>query len=264
MNENELLLTHLLGCRRVDLYASDLELSEEQKKQWGHMQSLRASHQPVQYILGSCDFMGLDFIVDHRALIPRPETELLTESVVQHLRQDSRPGLSILDIGTGSGNICVSLAHYLSRPSLIALDISLEALSLAHENAKKHHVHNRIKFIALDALNDLDGFYQAGQRFDVIVSNPPYISRDEISRLPLDVQKEPRLALDGGKDGLDFYRAIARAAGSLLNPQGMVFLEMGDGQADQIKEIFSSCSDLMVHQCLTDYTMTERILVLKR
>jgi release factor glutamine methyltransferase len=264
MTENELLLTNLLNCRRVDLYTGDYKFSDDQKEQLSYMQQLRAHHEPLQYILGSCEFMGLDFVVDHRALIPRPETEFLTETVIRHISHSRRKALRILDIGTGSGNIIVSLAHYLGCHSFTAVDISIEALSLAQENAQKHGVQERIDFIVLDALKDLHDLCVANSRFDIVVSNPPYIPRDEISRLSLEVQKEPHLALDGGKEGLDFYCAITRAAEQLLNPQGMIFLEIGDGQAEKIKEIVSSCSDLMVQSCIRDYTDTERILVLKR
>jgi release factor glutamine methyltransferase len=188
----------------------------------------RKNNVPLQYLLGRWEFMGLEFITDDRALIPRPDTEILTEAVLKKGSEAGVPLIKILDVCTGGGCIAVSLAA-LTNADITAADICPHALALARENAALHHVSDRIRFIQCDLFTGLQG-----EIFDVIVSNPPYIPTGEIAALQPEVRDyEPRLALDGGADGLDIYRRLIPAAIHHLCPGGALFLEIGprDGVA---------------------------------
>ena len=180
--------------------------------------------------------MGLNFTVDPRVLIPRPETEILAQAAIDFVKYSKRKPVDILDIGTGSGNIAVALAKHLTNSNVVAVDISREALEVALDNACRHIVEKKIRFIQSDIFSNLHEAAE-NQKFDIIVSNPPYIRTEDLKRLPLDVQKEPKIALDGGYDGLDFYRRIIRESPRYLKIGGMLFLEFGNGQADKIKEM---------------------------
>ncbi len=272
MTEREILLTSILKCQRADLYAGKLALTEEQEERLAYCLSLRAKGEPLQYILGEAEFFGLKFKVDSRALIPRPETELLAEAVIERTfcrhceprRERSLPAgrqaisrqVEILDIGTGSGCIAVSLAKSLPDARVTALDISPEALELARENALINGVGERINFIQSDLFPPGEG------GFDIIVSNPPYICSEEIDKLSAEVRNEPRLSLDGGNDGLDFYREIIPRAGGLLNNGGFLFLEIGLSQGKAIEEIIDKQNALKLEEVIKDYSDIERIMVL--
>lgn len=215
-------------------------------------------HTPIQYIIGRTEFCGLPFSVDERVLIPRPETEMLVEAVADLADSwaHAAGALNILDLCTGSGNIAIALMARLSAPltqagsggpgragtltkrvtncTMSASDISEEALEAARCNAGRNGLSGKIRFIRSDLFSDLDG------RFDIIVSNPPYIARNEFATLQKEVLMEPRIALDGGEDGLDFYRRIIPAARSRLNNGGYIFMEVGYAQAGAVAGILSA------------------------
>ena len=265
MTEREILLTSILKCQRADLYAGKLALTKEQEEILAYYLSSRAKGEPLQYILGEAEFFGLKFKVDSRALIPRPETELLVEAVIERIfcrHCEPRRGeaisrqVEILDIGTGSGCISVSLAKSLPDARVTALDISPAALELARENAVINGVLERIDFIQSDLLPP------AANAFDIIVSNPPYVCSQEIDKLSAEVRNEPRLSLDGGNDGLDFYREIIPRAGGLLNNGGFLFLEIGLSQRKAIEEIIDKQNALKLEEVIKDYSDIERIMVL--
>jgi len=262
MREDELMLTELLQCRRIDLYADKKLLTAAQQEEFERMKARRENHEPLQYIVGVCEFMGLDFYVDTRVLVPRPETELLAEAVLKYAYAEDKP-LDILDVGTGSGNIIVSLAKKIEDSRFTAIDISGDALEVAASNAEHHGVLDRIQFVQMDFLNESQDLLKTGEKFDIIVSNPPYIATSMIGVLPLDVQQEPACALDGGQDGLIFYRAIAQKAKKFLKPRARIFLEFGDGQQKAIEEIFENEKCFAQKDCLKDYTQTPRILILE-
>jgi len=189
---------------------------------------------PEQYIAGSVNFFGHDFFVTPDVLIPRPETELLVEEVIglSGAISSERP-LHILDLGTGSGNIAISLTKFISDCKIIASDVSKSALSIAEKNAVLNRVQDRIEFKAGDLFNGLNGY-----KFDIIISNPPYVAGPQFRGLQREVGFEPSSALDGGIDGMDFYRRIIKEAGVFLSAEGRLFLEIGFGQADRIRSLF--------------------------
>lgn len=262
MTEEELILTSLLDCRRVDLYTQKKTLTAEQEDQLAQIKLRRQLGEPLQYILGSCEFFGLRFLVDQRVLIPRPETELLVEAVLLEAKNFKKP-FRILDIGTGTGNIAVSLAKHLDDCSVVACDVSKEALDVAKKNAQINGVAGKIDFVRSDLFASLREDFHRKRLFDIIVSNPPYIALSEIQRLPREVICEPRIALNGGKEGLDFYGNIAEEAPDFLKEKGMLFLEIGDGQRQAVCDIFTRTQKFTVKNCINDYTQTPRVLIME-
>ena len=193
----------------------------------------RADGEPVAYITGVREFMSLDFVVRPGVLIPRPETEHSVERVIDICGDREA---NILDMCTGSGAIAVSLAHYMPECRIIGADISDIAIETATENARRHNVSDRVSIVRADALSE----YEFDIKFDVVVSNPPYIPDSVVPGLDRDVADfEPHLALCGGEDGLDFYRAIARNAYSLLAEGGSIVFEVGHDQAEAVRDILS-------------------------
>jgi len=228
--EAEWLLSAALGLDRVGLYVNfERPLNDSELAAYRTMVSRRARREPLQHILGSQEFMGLEFEVTPAALIPRHDTETLVEEAIKRCPG----GAKILDIGVGSGCIAVALAKNLPQASLFAVEHSPAALELATRNAARHGVSLNLSAGSLfEPFNDV--------RFDMIVSNPPYIPSGDIASLQPEVQDyEPREALDGGRDGLDFYRAIVPAATGHLNPDGWLLFEVGIGQAERVIEIIS-------------------------
>ncbi|MFA5059862.1 MAG: peptide chain release factor N(5)-glutamine methyltransferase [Candidatus Omnitrophota bacterium] len=259
MTEQELILIDLLKCRRVDLYARDVDLTQNQEEQLSKIQDRRKSGEPLQYILGRTTFLNTELLVDARVLIPRPETELLVEALIKKSRSFKRD-LRILDIGTGSGNIAIALAKNIPNAFLTAVDISLDALDLAKVNAQLNGVSDKINFTQSDLFSGLEQ-EAISEKFDIIVSNPPYIKKEDIGRLPADVRREPVIALDGGEDGLEFYRRIIAHAQGFLNPGGFLALEMGDGQKFFLEKIFAQHKNFQVTEFIKDYVNTDRIII---
>lgn len=183
----------------------------------------REAREPLQYILGETGFMGLTFDVRPGVLIPRPDTEILCEEALRELK----PGMRVLDIGTGSGALAVSIAAHCPGAQVTAVDISAQALEIARGNALKNGA--QVRFLESDCFSAIEG-----ERFDLIVSNPPYISEEEMTQLMPEVLKEPELALRGGQDGLDFYRRIAREAPAHLRSGGRLLFEIGWMQKDAV------------------------------
>jgi release factor glutamine methyltransferase len=269
MNETELLFTEMLNCDRASLYLEG-KRKLDQPVLFLISQALRRriNGEPIQYILGKTEFMGLEFKVNPDVLIPRPETEILVETVIKQVSAIScklkavscEPRkFNILEIGTGSGCIAISLAKFMPQAKFFATDISRKALDIARQNARLNNVTDRIKFIHSDLF--------AGQRvnrltsYDIIVSNPPYIHRQEIKRLAAEIQYEPVSALDGGRDGLDFYRRIIHQAPGFLKKEGLLILEMGFDQRKSIEKIFDLSGKFKVKEVIKDYNNIERVIV---
>lgn len=228
----ELLLMKVLNFTKTQLFTKDtVFLTKKEQEKYEFLIEKRKKGVPVQYLLGECEFMGLPFYVNESVLIPRPDTEILVETVLEYYQKEAFQ--KILDIGTGTGCIAVSIAHY-TNMKVYAVDISENALKTAQKNAKINHV--IIEFIKSNLfLSFPETFYHT---FDVIVSNPPYICTEEIETLMTEVKDfEPRLALDGGKDGLFFYREIVENSQKFLKENGYLFFEIGCEQAEQVKEI---------------------------
>lgn len=185
---------------------------------------------PLQHITQSQEFMKMNFFVNEDVLIPRPDTEILVEEVIEITKRLTRP--KILDLCTGSGAIAVSIAKHTKNTLLYASDISKNALEIAKKNAKANNVQDRIEFIESDLFENIPKM-----KFDIIVTNPPYIKRDDISKLDIEVQSEPEVALDGGIDGLDFYRKISSKAYDYLKYNGYLCMEIGYDQKDFVLDI---------------------------
>ncbi len=261
MNEDELLLTAVRKCRRVDLYAAPRPLTHEEQQTYDAMRARYQNGEPLQYVLGECDFLGNTLAVNPSVLIPRPETEILVDTIVQKLRANkfSKP-CRILDLGTGSGNIAIALAKAIEPCLVTALDISEDAIAVAGRNAEANDVAQRIEFLREDMRASLVANRAWIKNFDCIVSNPPYIKTSALARLPADVRQEPRLALDGGSDGLRFYATIIRRAYQYLKPEGYLFFEIGDDQAAAVKA-FLTQNPFYRNICFyPDHTQTDRVV----
>lgn len=265
MNENELILCDLLNCKFIDLHLNNLSpdsLSKEKRPLFLTIKEKRAKGEPLQYILGKCEFLCLEFKVRPGVFIPRPETEILVEKTIEIVRcqmPDAR--CQILDIGTGSGNIAVSLAKNIQNSKITTVDISQEAIDLAKENAKLHGVMDKIEFIKADIFS-ATAYELRPMSYDLIISNPPYIKSADIERLQIEVQQEPRVALDGGTDGLDFYRNIIKLSSVFLKPGGILLFEIGFGQAQDISKIVKAFGGFEVVKIIKDYNRIERVVIL--
>ena len=237
----ELLLAHALHCQRIALYTeSDRQLQESEVRAFDELFGRRVQHEPLQYIVGSTSFMGLQFRVDPRVLIPRPETETLVEQVMidlNGLEESASP--RVLDIGTGCGNIAVTLAKFVRKAAVTALEHSAEALEVARLNARVHGLESQVRFVFADLFAPLEDLLT--ERFTHIVSNPPYGSIDEWETLEPEVRDfEPRQAVSDGADGYRFHKRIAELAPALLSENGKVYLEVGWGQADEVRRILTA------------------------
>lgn len=233
--EAGVLLCHVLDKDKVYLFAHGEDLLEPglESRYFSAVRE-RVNSVPLQYITGHQEFMSLDFIVNPAVLIPRQDTEILVETVLEHVKRQKAVPLDILDIGTGSGCIAVSLAHYLPSARVTAVDISEAALTVARSNAERNGVAKRVAFIRSDLF---DGIAH-DRKFGVIVSNPPYIPAGDIQGLMRQVKDhEPRTALDGGQDGLAFYRRIADEAAMWLKPGGLLAFEVGYDQAPEVSRL---------------------------
>lgn len=224
----ELLLAHSQGCKRIELYTRFDEVAEEAVRvRFRELVSRRLQGCPVAYLLGTKEFFSLAFEVSPAVLIPRPDTETLVLASLER----ARSGAEILEIGTGSGAVAVTLARQVPSARIVATDISAEALDLAHRNAVRHGVASRITFLQGDLFQPL----APGQCFDLIVSNPPYIPSGEIEALPATVRDfEPRVALDGGVDGLCLVRRIIADSQAHLKPDGWLLLELAPEQHPEV------------------------------
>jgi release factor glutamine methyltransferase len=261
-NESVWILESALGLDRLALHLKRNEAVEE--PDLGHAMTLlerRTTREPLQYVLGTQEFCGLDFRVTPDVLIPRPETELLVEVVRQKCAGIS--GGLIADVGTGSGCVAIALARALPTAILYATDRSPQALSLAQENAKRHGVGDRVIFLLGDLLSPLQKLGLYG-RFVAIVSNPPYIAEDELMALQSEVRFEPRVALDGGNDGLLFHRRLVYEASDFLQPDGILAIEVGEGQAIQVSGLAQDGENYYNVQNFQDMAGIERVLLLTK
>jgi release factor glutamine methyltransferase len=292
----ELLLAHLLRLPRMKLYLNfERGLTPAETDALRESVKRRGQREPLQHIVGSTSFCGFEIAVNRNALVPRPETEMLAEAgwtflaehrsptrrveIEQPLRAGSETDApTALDFGTGTGCIAIALASKCPHAKITALDVSPEALALAKQNTAANNVAERIEFLQGDGFGALTGRWgehprepkeenQAGSPgvsphpFDLIISNPPYIPSAEIAALQPEVRDfDPRAALDGGADGLDFYRQLAAEAKPFLKPDGKIMLEFGDGQADGVKAIFEA-EKWIVEAVQEDYSHRARILV---
>jgi release factor glutamine methyltransferase len=275
----ELLLAHLLKLPRMKLYLNfERVLMPAETDALREFVKRRGRREPLQHIVGSTSFCGFEIAVNRHALVPRPETELLAELGWQFLSTLNTQPSTALDFGTGTGCIAIALAAKSPNAKITALDLSADTLTLAKENAAVNKVAERIEFLQGDGFAALEEVAQASclcdsnakhtgkmpvPLFDLIISNPPYIPSAEIATLQPEVRDfDPRAALDGGADGLDFYRKLAAEAKPFLKPDGKIMLEFGDGQAEAVKNIFEA-QKWIVEAVKADYSQRARILVAK-
>ena len=246
--------------KRVDLYLyHDKILSQNDISQYKKVIERRANKEPLQYITGSTEFMSLPFIVNPTVFIPRPETELLVEIIVEEAKKkwNAEEKISILDIGTGSGNIAVSLACYIKNAEITTIDISDDTLKTAEENARLNKVEDRITFKSRSIFDAEENEFKD---VSIIVSNPPYIPLEDFSDLPADVKDyEPERSLHDNADGLTFFRIILEKSRDYLADGGMLFMEMGMGKSKDVRSIAESkgFSNITI---IKDYRKIDRII----
>ncbi len=252
----ELLLAHLLKCNRLDLYLKfDQPLNENEIAQYRVYLKRRGMSEPLQYIIGSVEFYGLKIEVTPSVLIPRPETELLVEAVINSV--DKADELNILDIGCGSGNISIAIAANLPNVIVTGIDISEDAIKIAIENASLHNLSERINFSRQDILKDISS---NSTKFDIIVSNPPYVSGKDFGMVQPEIKNhEPEFAVTDYSDGFLFFRKIAEISDKILKHRGKLFFEIAVNQSDFVKKILlkNGFEDIDI---VKDYQNIERII----
>ena len=250
-----LLLQYVLKKPRQYLIVYDNQkLTDKEEQEYLKYIELVAQGEPIEHITHQKEFMKLSFYVDENVLIPRQDTEVLVEEVIK-IAKNIR-AKKILDLCTGSGAIAVSLAKYLENTQITALDISGKALDVAIANAKNNHVQEKITFVESNLFQDL-----RQEKYDIIVSNPPYIRRKEIATLDKEVRKEPKIALDGGEDGLDFYREIINKGYEYLKYGGYICLEIGYDQKEEVMQIIKDKKQYTETYWKKDLYDNDRVIV---
>ena len=267
----DILLEHILNFSKTELIMNlDKEVSEQKCAEFelGIEELLKGK--PIQYITNTQEFMKLNFFVDENVLIPQPDTEILVEAALKLTKRiyektiyNKERKIQILDLCTGSGVIAISLEKYLNLDKqldnanieIYASDISESALKIAEKNAKAINQNISIKFILSDMFKNIN------KKFDIIVSNPPYIETDTIKTLSKEVQSEPIIALDGGKDGLDFYRTIVSESYNYLAHNGTILVEIGYNQKEKVTNIFKKSGKYKTIECIKDLSSNDRVIV---
>lgn len=257
--ELEVILCHLLDCDRLNLYMhGESLLNDSIIEELDRIVSKRATRYPLQYILEESWFFGRKFFVSPSVMVPTPETEILCETAIKFLGQKNIVRPRILDLGTGSGIIGITLAAELDYCAIVAVDLSPHALNIADRNARRHGVGNRIEFRRSDFLSAIN----ESKRFDLILSNPPYISDNEYRTLPSEVLADPKLSLTSGTEGLDAVKTILRDAPNHLAPGGRIMFEIGYNQSQRVMELSAKdkrFDSIIVMQDLNDI---DRVVIL--
>lgn len=255
----EVLLSYILGVSRTFLYSHpEYVLTREEQKRYETLLMRRLLGEPVAYLVGEKEFRGRPFKVNRQVLIPRPETELLVDEALTLALHFSSGRKRIIDVGTGSGAIGVTIAAELERAWVLATDISCGALMVAQENAQRLGVRGKMDFLICKELTAISG------QFHLILSNPPYIPSGEMEKLPAGVKNfEPLVALDGGKNGLDMHTKLIREAPSCLVPGGWLLLEIGGTEANMVKEIATDAgyTDIKI---IRDFMGLERVIAMRK
>lgn len=262
----ELLLAHVLGVDRVALYVNhDRPLVPDEVGAFRELLRQRGRGTPMAYILGERPFLSTSLVVSPAVLIPRPETELLVEAAVAWLAEQPGASLLVADVGTGSGAIAIGIALAEPRAHVMALDVSADAARVARANVDRHDVNDRVEVVAGDLLAPLLVPPRSARfrgRLDAVVSNPPYIATAELDTLPRDVREhEPRIALDGGPDGLAAYRRLIPMAGQALRPGGLLALEIGADQGEAVAALLAADDGWRDVRVEKDYAGHDRIVL---
>lgn len=258
-SEIEIILCQLLDCNRLNLYMhGEVLLNDTIIEKLDRIVGRRATRYPLQYILEESWFYGRKFFVSPAVMVPTPETEMLCETAIKFLRQRNIARPRILDLGAGSGVIGITLAAELENCAVVAVDLSPHALKVAARNAREHKVANKIEFLRSDffsAVNELE-------RFDLILSNPPYISDDEYKTLPPEVLADPKLSLTSGEEGLDAIKIILSDAPNYLSPGGRIMFEIGCNQAGRVMELSAANKRYDTIITLQDLNDIDRVVIL--
>ncbi len=254
-----LLLRKALKIDHVQAYLySDRVLTQPQFNSYKSLINKRIKGEPIQYILGSREFWSLDIRVTPEVLIPRPETELLVEETLKLFRDERRLTLRFMEVGTGSGAIAIALAQELGGCFILAEDISWRAILVAKENARIQGVSGNIRFLAGDLFPPLK---EGRSYFDLILSNPPYVPTSKIGTLPREIAEfEPRIALDGGPDGLQLFRRIVMESGLFLKEGGWLMLEFGEGQGEAVAEMIRNTGFFASPSIIKDHSGVDRVI----
>jgi len=263
--ESEILLAHFLGLRKEDIIIySDQELTDPQEEKFQQLVERRCRKEPLAYIVGHREFWSLEFKVNPKVLIPRPETEGVIERLLNLAGDEtSEKVIRFLDVGTGSGILAIVAALEFPKARITAVDNSGDALEIARENALRHQVAERIEFLEMDLMRDWD--LPKNDLYDYILSNPPYIPSRELKQLMLDVRDyEPREALDGGPDGLACYRCIVANAFPYLKPGGHLIFEVGDDQAEPVQQSLQAHGGLDEIEIVQDLSGRDRVVSARR
>jgi release factor glutamine methyltransferase len=262
----EVLLTHILQRDRAWLFLhTGDELAAADAAAFRELVARRAAHEPMQHLTGVQEFFGLPLRVTRDTLIPRPETEHLVEAVLAWAATQpavQTPGLRLLDVGTGSGAIALTLAKHLPQAEIVACDLSPAALEVAGSNARELGLEQRVRFVLSDLLEAFDAELQQGRRFNAVVSNPPYVSTGDAAEMQPEVRDfEPHSALFAGDDGLGVYRRLIPQAHAALTPGGLLAMEIGFGQREALAELLSGWKDV---RFLDDYAGIPRVVLATR
>jgi release factor glutamine methyltransferase len=252
----ELLLADILKCKRLELYLMyDRPLTEKELTEYREYLKRRSTFEPAQYIIGTVEFYGLEFNVSPVVLIPRPETEILVETVIDSVNKEDE--LRIMDIGSGSGNISIAIAVNLPNAYVIGIEISESAITVAEENLKKYDLNKRVSFLNYDILG---GNRDELSDFDIIVSNPPYVSKKDYGKVQKEILNyEPNIAVTDFHDGYKFYREIISLSAQVLKPNGKIFLEIAQGQSKKISG-FMKENNFKEISIVQDYQKIERVI----
>ncbi len=259
----ELILMNLLNVNKAYIYTHrEQVVNKEIVDKYDELVDKRKNGCPVEYLINKQEFMGLDFYVNRNVLIPRPDTEILVEYIIDFAKNNllKKDKINIVDIGTGSGAITLSLAHYIKNSFIYSVDISEDALNVAKENCKRFKLNDKVKFLHGNVFEPLQRYDLQG-KIDIIVSNPPYIPSYEINELQIEVSSyEPRLALDGGDDGLKFYRQIIDEASLYLAYNGLITFEIGYNQAKDVTEYLKKNGRFMDINLIKDLAGRDRVI----
>ncbi len=259
MRERDLILTDILDCSPIDLYTKRVGLTAAQEKKLDFILKKRAQGIPLQHLLGRTYFYNLPFLVKESVFIPRFETEILVEKAIE-LSGDYKNSekIDILDICSGSGNISISLAHNIKNSQVTAIDINKKAIELSEKNACLNHVDGKINFLCEDVFK----LKELNRRFDIIVSNPPYLRDEEVFNLSEEVLHEPKESLFAG-DGLRFFRHVLKIAPDLLKQEAYIIFEIGHDQAEQLRKISFLNKCFTFYEMIKDYCGFDRVVVIR-
>lgn len=258
----EVLLTEALGCQRIGLYTRFDEVpAESVRNAFKALVKRRGEGEPVAYVVGRKEFYSLEFEVESGVLIPRPETELLVVTALDRIKEREIAEPMLVDVGTGTGAIAISVAKHCEAAKVVAIDIEPKAVALAKRNAERHGVSDRVAPIE----SDLFSRVKASRRFDLILSNPPYVTTNELIDLDPTVRDhEPHLALDGGPDGSDVIRRLLADTPERLNEEGELLIEIGPSIADTVREAVEAAEGLELVAMLKDLAGHERVVHARR